>query len=112
MSTLLFQVVEVASVLGALLLAASLILSATRTFRPWAIAVLCGGALGAAFAVGLWVFHGIRLGVGREVTVSDVTAILALAGFGMGAGFGATVRYFVDLLQANARLDGRGPYIP
>jgi len=57
-------------------------------------------------------FSAARIGVGREVTVSDVTAILAMAGFGMVGGFGAAVRYFVDLLQANARLDGRGPYIP
>jgi hypothetical protein len=102
-STLLFQMLEVAAILGALLLVVGLILLASRTSRPWAIAVLCGGVLGAGFGVGLWLLFGLIFGVGREVTVSDVTAMLAMAGFGMGGSFGAAVCYLVDLFQANVR---------
>jgi hypothetical protein len=107
MSTVLLLVLDVAGIFGVLLLAASLVLSASRNLRPWAIAVLCGGVLGAGLGVGLLVLFGTMRGVGQEVTISDVTAILAIAGFGMGGSFGAAVRYLVGLLQTNdARLKG------
>lgn len=103
MTTLLFQMLEVAAILGAVLLVVGLILSASRISRPWAIAVLCGGVLGAGLGVGLWLLLGLFFGVGREVTVSYVTAMLAMAAFGLGGSFGAAVCHLVDLLQANVR---------
>jgi hypothetical protein len=103
MSTLLFQMLEVAAILGALLLVVALILSASRTYRPWAIAVLCGGVLGAGLGVGLWLLFGHIFAVGREVTISDVTVMLASAAFGMGGSLGAAVCYLADLFQANVR---------
>jgi hypothetical protein len=99
MSTVLLLVLDVAGIFGVLLLAASLVLSLTRNLRPWAMAVLCDGLLGAGLAVGLLVLFGTLRGVGQEVTFSEVTPILGMAGFGTGGSFGAAVRYLVALFS-------------
>jgi hypothetical protein len=103
MFTVTSQVLTVAAAFGGVLLLVGCVLVVSRKLRPWALAVLCGGVVGAGLAIGLLAFYGNALGIGREVIVSHIAIVLGAGAFALGGSFAAAVAFLFSLLRSVSR---------
>ena len=96
-----------AAVFGALVFVTGLALLLAPKLRSLGLTVLVGGSVTATIAFALFAFFVLVVEAGREPLLSQVTAVILAAGFGVGGALGAGAFVLFRLVRTSNRRAGR-----